>query len=50
VEAKELEDPLHKSPVNVDGGKLSPLSPIIHDQLLGLSDIVGEVVVLASHC
>jgi hypothetical protein len=29
----------------VNGGVLSPLSPIVHDQL-----IEGEVVVLVSHC
>ena len=34
----------------MDRGVLSPLSPIVHDQLLGLTDIEGEVVVPVSHC
>ena len=52
MDAKELEalDPLHNSSIDVDGDMLSPLSPIVHDQLLGLTDIEGEVVVLAPHC
>jgi hypothetical protein len=52
VDAKELEalDPLHYSLVDVDGGVLSPLSLIVHSQLLGLTDVEGEAVVLASHC
>ena len=52
VDAKELDtlNPLHYSPVDVDGGMLSPLSPVVHDQLLGLTDVEREVVVMAPHC
>ena len=38
------------SPVNVNGGLFGPPFPIIHDQLLCLAHIEGEVVVLAPHC
>ena len=41
---------LHYSPVNVDWGVLSPLSPVVLDQLLGLTSVEGEVGVLAPHC
>jgi hypothetical protein len=37
-------------PVDVDGRVLSNLSPVVHDQLIGLTDVEGEVVVLAPHC
>ena len=49
---KELEtlDPLHYSPVDVNGGRLGPPFPVVHDQLLCLAHIEGEVFVLASHC
>ena len=52
VYANELEalDLLHNSSVNMDGGVLSPLCTIVHGQLIGLTDIEGEVVVLAPHC
>ena len=52
MDSKELEalDPLNYSPVDVDGGVLSPLSPIAHDQLLGLTEAEGEVIVLAPQC
>ena len=40
---------LHYSPVNVNGGLFGPPFPIVHDQLLCLAHIEGEVVVLASH-
>ena len=52
VDAKEFEslDPLHNNPVDVDLGVLSSLFPKAHDQLLGLSEVEGEVVVLAPHC
>ena len=41
---------LHYSPVDVNGGVLGPLFPVVHDQLLCLSDVEGEAVVLAPHC
>ena len=52
VDSKELEtlDPLHFSPVDVNGSLLGPLFPIVHDQLLCLAHIEEEVVVLALHC
>jgi hypothetical protein len=37
------------SSVDVDWDVLSPLAPIVHGQLLGLTDIKGEVV-LAPQC
>ena len=42
-------DPLHYTPVNVDGGMLGPLFPAFHDQLLCLADVEGEVAALAPH-
>ena len=41
----ELEalDPLHYSPFDVYGGVLTPLFPVVHDQLLCLADVEGEV-------
>ena len=52
VDTKELEtlDPLHYSPVDVNGGVFGPPFPVVHDQVLCLAHILGEVVVLASHC
>jgi hypothetical protein len=29
---------------------VNPLFPLVHDQILSLADVEGEVVVLASHC
>ena len=51
VDSKELHalDPLLYNPVDVGVGVLSPLSPIVHDHLLCLADVEGEVVVLAPH-
>ena len=51
MDTKELEtlDPLHYSPVDVNGGLLGPPFPVVHDQLLCLAHIEGEVVVLAPH-
>ena len=53
MDTEELEalDPLHFSPVDVDEVDvdevvLSPPFPVIHDQLLCLADVEGEVVVL----
>ena len=51
MDTKELAalDLPHPSPIDVDGGVLSPLSHIVHDQLIGLTDVEVEVVVLAPH-
>ena len=43
-------DPLHYSPIDVDGGVLGSPFPVVHDQVLCLADVEGEVVVLAPHC
>ena len=52
MDTKELEtlNTLHYSPVDVNGGLSGPLFPVVHDQLLCLAHIDGEVVVLAPHC
>jgi hypothetical protein len=34
----------------VDVGVLTPLFTVVHDQLFGLTEVEGEVVVLALHC
>ena len=49
MDTKDFEtlDPLHFSPVNVNRGLFGPPCPIVHDQLLCLANIEGEVVVLA---
>jgi hypothetical protein len=51
VDTKELEtlDPLHFSPVNVNGCLFGPPFPIVYDELLCIAHLEGEVVVLASH-
>ena len=51
MDAEKLEalDLLHYSPIDVNGGVLGPLFPIVHDQLLCLADVEGEVVVLAPY-
>jgi hypothetical protein len=51
VDTKELEtlDPLHYSPVDINGGLFGPHFPVVHDQLLCLAHIEGEVVILAPH-
>ncbi len=48
VYAEELEaaDPLYWSPVNGDEGVLTGPPPEIHHQLLGLTDVQREVVVV----
>ena len=43
-------DPLRFSPVDVNGGLFDPSFPIVHNQLLSLAHIEGEVTVLAPHC
>ena len=52
MDTKELEtlDPLHFRPIDVNGGVFGPLFPIVHNQLLCLAHIEGEVVALAPHC
>ena len=49
MDAKELEalDLLHYTPADVNG---EVLSPVVYDQLLCLTDIEGEVVLLSPHC
>ena len=51
MDTKELEalNLLHCSPVNENGGVLGPLFPVVHNHLLCLDHIEGEVVVLAPH-
>ena len=52
MDAEELEalNPLHCGPVDVDGVVYPPMFPVVHDQLLGLADDEGEIVVLTPHC
>ena len=38
------------APLYINGGLFSPHFPVVHDQLLCLAHIEGEVVVLAPHC
>uniref|UniRef100_A0A4W5RW29 Coiled-coil serine-rich protein 1 n=1 Tax=Hucho hucho TaxID=62062 RepID=A0A4W5RW29_9TELE len=49
VDTKELEalNLLHYSPVDENGGVLGPLFPVVHNHLLCLDHVEGEVVVLA---
>ena len=44
VDAEKLDalDLLHCSPIDVDGGVLVPLFPVVHGQLLCLADVNGE--------
>ena len=52
VDTKELEalNLLHYTPVDENGGGLSPPFPVVHNHLLCLDHVEGEVVVLAAHC
>ena len=52
MDTKVLEtlDPLHYSLVNVIGGLFGLPFPVVHNPLLCLAHIEGEVVVLAPHC
>ena len=52
VDTKELEalNLLNCSPVDENGGVLCPLFPVIHNHLLCLDHVEGEVVILAPHC
>ena len=43
-------DTLHYSPLDVNGDLFGPSFPEVHDQLLCLAHIEGEVVVLAPPC
>ena len=43
-------NPLHYSPVDVNGGVFCPPFPVVHDHLLCFAHVEGEVVVLAPHC
>ena len=38
------------APVDVNGGLFGSPFPVVHDQLLCLAHIEGEVVVLVPHC
>ena len=52
MNTEELEglNPLHYSPIGVDGGVLGPLFTAVHNHLLCLADVEGEIVVLAPYC
>ena len=51
MDTEELEalNLLHYNSVDVDVGVLAPPFPVVHDQLLCLADIEGEVVFLEPH-
>ena len=51
MDTKELEalNILNCSPVDENGGMLGPLFPVVHNHLLCLDHIEGEIVVLAPH-
>jgi hypothetical protein len=51
VDSKELETLhlLHYSPVDENGGMLSPPFTVVHNHLLCLDHVEGEVVILAPH-
>jgi glutamate synthase domain-containing protein 2 len=51
VDTKELEafNLRHCSPVDENGGVLGPPFPVVHNHLLCLDHVAGEVVVLAAH-
>jgi hypothetical protein len=46
---RNMRNPLYFSPVDVNGGVLSPPFPVVHDLLLYLTDVEGEVGVLVQH-
>ena len=48
MDTKELEA-LNFSPIDENGGVLGPLFPVVHNHLLCLDHVEGEVVVLAPH-
>ena len=49
VDTKEFEalDLFHYSPIDVDGGVLAPLFPVVNEQLLCIADVEQYFVVLA---
>ena len=51
VDTKELEalNLLHYSPVDENGGVLGPPFPVVHNHLLCLDHVEGEVVLLGPH-
>ena len=51
MDTKELEALilLHCSPVDENVGMLGPLFPLVHNHLLCLDHVEGQVVVLAPH-
>ena len=51
MDTKELEalNLLPCSPLDENGGVLGPLFPVVHNHLLCLDQVEGEVVVLAPH-
>jgi hypothetical protein len=51
VDIKELEalNLLHYGPIDENRGVLIPLLPVVHNDLLCLDHVEGEVVVLAPH-
>jgi hypothetical protein len=51
VDTKELEalNLLHYSPINENGSVLGPLFPVVHNHLLCLDHVEGEVVFLEPH-
>ena len=50
TEVHDSHHPFHYSPVNVERGVLVSSFPVVHDQLLCLADVEGEVGVLAPYC
>ena len=52
MDTEELEAlySIHYINIDVNGAVLGPSFPVVHDQLLCLTDVEGEVVVLALHC
>ena len=49
TEVLEALDPLHYSPVDMDGGVLGPAFPVVHDHSICLAHVEEEVDVLAPH-
>ena len=52
MDTEEIEalNPLHYNPVDGNRDVVGPPFPVVYDQLLCLTDVEGEVVVLAPHC
>ena len=51
MDTKELEalNLLHCSPIDENGGMLGPPFPVVHNHLLCLDHVEGEVAILAPH-